>query len=209
MTAMLTDLSVEDFVQCLASADPAPGGGGASALAGALGASLAGMVAALTVGKPAYREAEEAIRRADEKMTEIRKEFLAAVSRDAAAFTPLAQAYALPRQAENRDQILETCLNRAAAVPMDIIRLSVRALTLAEIGASRGSLLAISDSAAAASLLRSAAEGGKINVLANTRLMKDREKAEEWDQEAQRLLALCEETNRRIQHIVQERLGLA
>ena len=78
-----TELKTTEFTQRLASADAVPGGGGASALAGALGAALGSMVANLTVNKKKYAEFREEIADLLEKCDALSKELLELVNLDA------------------------------------------------------------------------------------------------------------------------------
>ena len=79
----------EDFIEVLASKAAVPGGGGASALAGAIGIALGNMVGSLTVGKKTYADVEEEIIECKKQADEIAKEFLELMDKDAEAFEPL------------------------------------------------------------------------------------------------------------------------
>ena len=87
----------EDFIEVLASKAAVPGGGGASALAGAIGIALGNMVGSLTVGKKTYADVEEEIIECKKQADEIAKEFLELMDKDAEAFEPLSKAYGLPK----------------------------------------------------------------------------------------------------------------
>ncbi|MEG1650332.1 MAG: cyclodeaminase/cyclohydrolase family protein, partial [Oscillospiraceae bacterium] len=84
--------SCEGFVEVLASKSPVPGGGGASALVGAIGAALGNMVGSLTVGKKKYAEVEGEMLALKAKSDSLQQELLALVEKDAEVFAPLAQA---------------------------------------------------------------------------------------------------------------------
>lgn len=109
--------SCQGFLDALASKAPVPGGGGASALAGALGAALATMVGNYTVGKKKYAHVEEDVRRLMADAEEIRAQLLAQVDADAAAFEPLSRAYAIPKDDPSREAVMEQCLRDAAGRP--------------------------------------------------------------------------------------------
>ena len=85
----------EDFIEVLASKAAVPGGGGASALAGAIGIALGNMVGSLTVGKKTYADVEEEIIECKKQADEIAKEFLELMDKDAEAFEPLSKAYSV------------------------------------------------------------------------------------------------------------------
>ncbi len=95
-----TKSSCEEFVDVLASKAPVPGGGGASALVGAIGMALGNMVGSLTVGKKKYADVEADIIALKEKATALQGEFLRLVEEDAKAFEPLSKAYGMPRATE-------------------------------------------------------------------------------------------------------------
>lgn len=174
----LLNSSITEFTEQLASSAPTPGGGGASALAGALGAALGGMVGALTVGKPSYADVEDELRALTEQAQALRKKLLDCVERDAEAFAPLARAYRLPKDAAGRDEVMEDCLRGAAAVPLEIFDLCCEMIELHRAFAEKGSKLAISDAATGVVLCWGAMYGAAVNVKVNTRAMKDRSYAE-------------------------------
>ena len=175
---MLVDKSISEFNTALASASPVPGGGGVSALTAALGTGLGIMVGCLTVGKKKYADVEVELRVLMQECDEINSRLLTLIDGDAAAFEPLSQAYSLPKDAPGRDEIMEKCLRDAAAVPLEIVKLSCRAIELMDGFARMGSALAVSDAGCGAALCRAALEGAALNVFVNTRLMKDRDYAE-------------------------------
>ena len=92
----LVDYKVTEFMQLLASEAPAPGGGSAAALAGATGASLAAMVAALTLGKEKYREYEVQTVTLQHNGNKLQTRFLELIDADTAAFNDVSAAYKLP-----------------------------------------------------------------------------------------------------------------
>lgn len=170
----LLEGSVTDFTKCLASPAPVPGGGSASALAGALGVALGDMVGELTVGKEAYAGARDELRALMARAQELRVRLLACVERDASAFEQLSKAYRIPKDDPARDEAMETCLRGAAAVPLEILELCCEAIELQEAFAEKGGRLVISDAATGAALCWGAMYGAAVNVKVNTKLMKDR-----------------------------------
>ena len=174
MEKKLTQNSCAEFTELLASKAAVPGGGGASALAAALGAALGGMVGALTVGKEKYAAVEADIKELMAQADVLRQKLLDCVDRDAEAFAPLAKAYAIPKDDPTRDAVMEECLRRAAAVPMEILDLSCEMIGLHRQFADKGSDLAISDAATGVVLCWSAMYGAAVNVKVNTKSMKDR-----------------------------------
>lgn len=175
--------TLKDFTALLGSKSPAPGGGGASALAGALGAALGAMVGNLTIGKPKYAAVEEDVIALTERAKALSKKLVALVDEDAAAFEPLSKAYALPKDTPNREDIMEACLRKAADVPLEIFRCCCEAIELNEAFAEKGSVMAISDAATGAVLCWGAMYGAAVNVKVNTKLMKRRDYADEINRE--------------------------
>lgn len=181
MEHSFTDIPVSEFISLLSSSAPVPGGGGASALAAALGAALGSMVGELTVGKKKYAANEPRLRGLIAEAKEAQSRLLELADKDAKAFLPLSAAYKLPKDAPHRDETMEKCLADAAAVPMEILELSCRVIALQEEFAALGSRLAVSDAGTGAVFAWAAMYGAALNVLANTRLMSDRERASAID----------------------------
>lgn len=187
------EYSCSDFTAALASNAPVPGGGGASALAGALGTALGNMVGSLTVGKKKYIAVEEEIKMLMEKSRQLQGDLLQLVEADAAVFSVLAKAYGLPKETEEeqqeKDKVMEAALKDACAVPMEIMRTCGEAIQLAAEFADKGSLLAISDAGCSAAMLKGALESAALNVFINTKAMRDRSYADQQNAEANLLLA--------------------
>lgn len=179
--------SLEQFTDLLASSAPAPGGGGACALCGALAAALGSMVGQLTVGKARYAQNESALHALGERAEKLRIELLEMIDGDEAAFAPLSQAYALPKDTPGREETLERCLLSAAASPMRIAELCCEAVELCEGYAALGSRLVLSDAATGAALASGALRGAVINIKVNTALMRDRSAAAALDARADAL----------------------
>ena len=173
----MVNKSVNEFCEVLASKAAVPGGGGASALAGALGAALGNMVGELTVGKKKYAEVEPIVRELMTQIQALQKALLACIEKDAAAFEPLSRAYGIPKDDPTRAEVMESCLRTAAAPPMEIMELSAQTLDLLRGFADMGSKLAISDAATGAAMSRAALFGAAMNVRVNTAAMHDREYA--------------------------------
>ncbi|MBR1781425.1 MAG: cyclodeaminase/cyclohydrolase family protein [Oscillospiraceae bacterium] len=170
----MLETSVSGFTEQLASKAPVPGGGGASALVGAVGIALGDMVGELTVGKKKYADVEDEIKALMERAQALRGKLLACIDKDAEAFAPLSRAYGIPRDDPSRDEIMEACLRDAAAAPLEIFELCCEAIDLQKAFAEKGSRLVVSDAATGVALCRAALQGAAVNVKVNTKLMKDR-----------------------------------
>ena len=173
--------SVTAFTEQLASPAPVPGGGGASALVGAVGIALGDMVGELTVGKKKYADVEADLRALMARAQDLRIRLLACVEKDAVAFEPLSRAYGIPKDDPTRDTVMEKCLHDAASVPLEIFDLVCEAIEIERDFAEKGSKLVVSDAATGVSFCRAALFGAAVNVKVNTRLMKDRAYADGID----------------------------
>jgi len=182
------DRSCSDFVEVLASKAPVPGGGGASALVGAVGMALGSMVGSLTVGKKKYLDVEADILAIMEKSAALQAELLRLVDEDAVVFEPLSKAYGIPKDDPDRAKIMEDALKLACTVPMDIMRACAKAIDLEEEFANKGSTLAISDAGVGVVFCKAALQGASLNVFINTGSMTDKDHAAKIESEADALL---------------------
>ena len=180
--------SCRKFVEVLASSAPAPGGGGATALVGAIGTALGNMVGSLTVGKKKYADVEAEIIALKEKCDALQTELLDQVEADDKGFVPLAKAYGIPKDDPNRDAILEEATITACAVPMHIMELCCQALEYVAVFAAKGSRLAVSDAGCAAVCCKAGLQAASLNVFINTKSLKNRTVAEEMNAKANGML---------------------
>jgi formiminotetrahydrofolate cyclodeaminase len=182
-------MNLTQFYELLGSKAAVPGGGGASALAGAVGTALGAMVGNLTIGKKKYADVEPEMLALTEKAQALGHQLLALVDQDAVAFEPLSRAYAIPKEDPSRADTMEACLRRAADVPLDILRCCCQAIDLLTEFGQKGSVMAISDAATGVALCWGAAQGAAVNVKVNTKLMTRRDYADEINREVDTLLA--------------------
>ena len=180
----MIEKTVTAFTEELASPAPVPGGGGASALAGAIGISLGDMVGELTTGKKKYADVEEDIQALMKRAQALRVKLLGFVDGDAEAFAPLAKAYGIPKDDPTRDAVMESALQVACSVPMDILRTCADAIDIIGEFAAKGSRLAVSDAGCGAVCCKGALQAASLNVFINTKTLKNREIAEEMNAKA-------------------------
>ena len=173
--------SCTEFVTVLASNAPVPGGGGASALVGAIGTALGNMVGSLTVGKKKYAGVEEEIIALKAKCDQLQKDLLDQIALDAKGFEPLAKAYGIPKDDPNRDKVLEEATIVACQVPVKIMELCCEALDAIQVFAAKGSRLAVSDAGCGAVCVKAALQAASLNVFINTKTLQNRELAEEMN----------------------------
>ncbi len=160
-----------DFLDQLASATPAPGGGSAAAHTGAAGAALVAMVARLTIGKKKYESVKDQMWALIEQAETLRAELTAAVDEDAAAFEAVMAAFKLPKDTEEqqaaRNAAVQQATFAAAQVPLTVARRAVQVMDLALQAAQLGNLNAISDAGSGVALGRAALTGAGMNVRIN------------------------------------------
>jgi formiminotetrahydrofolate cyclodeaminase len=203
--------TIDSFLSQLESKAPVPGGGGASALCGALCVALTHMVAALTVGKPKYASVEAEMAEVLSKTEALKERLLSLMDEDAAAFEPLALAYRMPKETEEQKnekaRVMDAALKSAAQPPMRIMEVCAEAMTWIAVSAEKGSAIAVSDAGVAAALCRAALEGAAFNVFINTQIMADREYAETLNFRARQLLAQHGDEANEVVRKVTARLG--
>ena len=158
----------------------------AAALVAALGAALCSMVANYTVGKEKYAGVEEEVNAI--LAEDLRGKLLALVEADAAAFEPLSKAYAISKDDPARDGVMERCLRNAAAPPMELLRLSCRAIELHQALLDKGSVMVLSDVGTGVIFCWGALYGAWLNVKVNTKSMADRDYAQTMNAEADGLV---------------------
>ena len=172
---------MKEFLTALASKEPTPGGGGASALVAAVSCSLCSMVSNLTTGKKKYAQYQEKIDEYLVLLEEKNRILQADIEKDAKAFAPLAAAYSLDKSTPGYEDIMEKALLDAATAPKEILEDIYSLVPVIEDLAVMGSKLAISDVAVAAACLDAALKGCVLNVYINTKSMKNRDKADEMN----------------------------
>ena len=187
---MIKEMVTEEFLAELSSKKPTPGGGGAAALGGAAGVSLGQMVINLTLGKKKYADVEEEMKELLEQLETLKAEFLHLADEDARVFAPLAAAYGLPgttdEEKKRKAEVLEGHLLTASLVPLHVMEDAQKALVIMDILAEKGSRMAVSD--VGVQFIRTALTGAVMNVWINTKSMKDREKAEELNRQADEMM---------------------
>lgn len=184
----MTMESCRTFVEVLASNAPAPGGGGAAALVGAIGTALGNMVGSLTVGKKKYADVEAEIIALKGKCDELQKQLLDQVEADEVNFLPLAKAYGIPKDDPNRDKIMEEATIIACSTPMKIMELCCEAMDCIAVFAAKGSRLAVSDAGCGAVCCKAALQAASLNVFINTKTLKNRDVAEEMNRKTNLML---------------------
>ena len=179
MEDRLTELTVRDLVERLATRDPAPGGGSAAALAGAMGAALVRMVVELTTAPTDPAKAGNELSEIGAAAATWQSELLNLAELDANAYRAVVQARRLPRGTERethaRNVQVAAAIREATRAPLATIRAARAVLELAERLAPIGSRHAISDVGVAGMLATTSARGAALNVRINLPYLEDRE----------------------------------
>lgn len=170
-TSSLGDLPIRSLVERLASRDPVPGGGSASAIAGSMGAALVGMVVELTVGRPGSETHDAQLSELRAAAARRRAELLDLSERDADAYQAVVLARRLPRESDAerqaRRRAIDSAMRTAAEVPLATARAALTVLEDAAAVAPIGNVNAVSDAGVAALLAWTALRGAVLNVRIN------------------------------------------
>ena len=189
----LAELTTAGFTGLLASDAPAPGGGSAAALEGALGAALTAMVCSLTVGKKKYAEHEELARSVQAKANELRTRFVDVMDRDTEAFNVVSAAFGMPKATDEekaaRSAAIQEGLKGCTKTPFEMMELAAETLELTASVLGKSNDSAASDLGVSALSLRAAIQGAWLNVLINIGSLKDPALAEDYRAKGEALLA--------------------
>ena len=168
-------MEIERFLSHLASGTPTPGGGSASALSGALSASLIAMVAGLSY-KKGQAESRE-MRRIKRQALMIQKKLYRAIEEDARSFDAVMAAFRLPRDGEkqrlHRSRMIQKAYQKATLTPQKVCDLSLQLLKFSKFLLKNGNQNAFSDTGVAAYLASAALKGGMLNIRINLGSIRD------------------------------------
>ena len=192
----LADLPVNGFVEELASDSPAPGGGSAAALEGALGAALTAMVCTLTTvgkSKETYADYQEFVIETRAKASDLQARFVDVMDRDTEAFNVVSAAFGMPKATDEekaaRSAAIQKGLEGCTATPFEMMELATATLELADSMLGKFNTTAAGDLGVAALSLRSAIQGAWLNVLINIGSLKNKELAEDYRVKGEAMLA--------------------
>ena len=185
--------SVTEFTEALASKAAVPGGGGASALVGAVGIALGDMVGELTVGKKKYADVQDLAAEAQKKAGDLKARFIDVMDRDTEAFNAVSAVFAMPKSTDEekaaRAAAMQEALKGCTKTPFEMMELAVESLELTDSVLGKTNASAASDLGVSALSMKAAIQGAWLNVLINIGSFKDRELAEEYRARGEALLA--------------------
>ena len=199
---MYLEQTLQHYLDDLASVQPTPGGGSASALSGAMGAALASMVCRLTFGKAGYEEAQAESEDILEQTEQLRARFQQLLEEDIAAYGRLSASYKMPRETDEeraaRTAAIQKQLVEAALVPLEMVQCAAKlaqyCVRIAEIGNAN----VLSDIATATALATSAAEGASSMVNINLQAMKNAKLVNELGAQLKNALQLVRKGNQQV-----------
>lgn len=179
----VTTKSCREFVEMVGSSSPAPGGGGAAAVVGAIGVALGNMITNLTVDRMIkaenFGDDYQALVSVKNQFDALQTSLLDCVEADEIGFMPLAEAYKIPKDTPGRDETMEKAKVSACGVPLKIMEMCCEALDSLVIVSQKGSRIALSDAGCAAACCKAALQSASLNVYTNTKTMKNRLSADE------------------------------
>ena len=189
----LADLKVTEFIDLLASDAPAPGGGSAAALEGAIGAALTAMVCGLTKGKKKFAEFNDLAVEAEVKALALKDRFVDVMDRDTEAFNVVSAAFGMPKETDEekaaRSAAIQKGLEGCTATPFEMMEIAVETLELTDSILGKSNDSAASDLGVSALSLRAAIQGAWLNVLINIGSLKNKELAEDYRVKGEAMLA--------------------
>jgi formiminotetrahydrofolate cyclodeaminase len=208
---MTKDESIVKFLDDLASERPTPGGGGAAAVMGAIGAALVSMVANLTIGKKNYEAVEDDLKAVRAEAERVRAELTAAIEEDVVAFNSVMGAYGLPRATDEekaaRTAAIQAALKDATLAPLRAVKACFEVILLSEAAADKGNLNVISDAGVAVLAANAGLRSAALNVYINAKAIKDRAFAETQIAEVEALLAQAAEKTEAVYATVRGKIG--
>ncbi|MFN2115205.1 MAG: glutamate formimidoyltransferase [Anaerolineae bacterium] len=204
------DVLPRGYVSAVSSESPTPGGDSAAAVTASLGAALAGMVAALTIGQPKYADVESAMRDLRGRASGLQDALLELAAADSDAYEKFTAATGMPRgTAEENDarrEAIELAVRAAIESPLDVMRRGVDMLRLAKMASESGNLSAVGDSGVAGYLGSAAVQGASLSVESNVVGLRDLEEGDRYRREAEHLLREALELAADIDRTVRERM---
>jgi formiminotetrahydrofolate cyclodeaminase len=203
----LGKLNVKELVEKIAGPDPAPGGGSAAALAGALGAALCAMVARLTLGKEKHGEVWQEMEATRDSADALCSRLLELMDQDSEAYKQVLAAFRLRREDKAaRKEAIQAAMKQAASVPFETLRAVAGMVGLVQAGIDKGNPNCLTDAGVAAQLLHAAAVGAGYNVRINLQGIQDPAFRSQLGSETSELLNRIEAAIRKLEKTVESRL---
>ncbi|MBX9930736.1 MAG: cyclodeaminase/cyclohydrolase family protein [Methylobacterium sp.] len=208
---MASNETIQGFLDGLASSAPTPGGGGAAAISGAMGAALLSMVCNLTIGKKKYVEVEEELKGILVQSEALRAKLTGMIADDVEAFDAVMAAYGLPKETDEqktaRAAQIQEALKVATDVPLACCRACREVVDLAQPVADKGNLNVISDAGVAVLSAYAGLRSAALNVYVNAKGLDDRDFAKSRLDELETLLGDAGALNESIYDVVKTKVN--
>ena len=205
------DMTVRGFLDELASLSPAPGGGTASAVAGAMGVGLAAMVAGLTDTSQMSAEDASRVDEISHRWKELIWALLGCADDDTAAFKEVMKAFKLPKTTDEdkraRREAIQLALKGAVSAPRRTLQLAAEGMQMAAFMAESGNDNAASDAGVGALLLDTAMGGAIFNMQINLASIKDQDFVAQMKSEIDRFVKVRDELRQCAVRSVTRRIG--
>ncbi len=207
---MIKDKSIQVFLDELASKASTPGGGGAAAIMGAMGAALVSMVCNLTIGKKNYEDVEDECKDVLDKAENLRERLTDMIRADVEVFDQVMGAYGLPKETDEekaaRSEAIQDALRAATDVPLACAAACAEVIDLSKVAAEKGNLNVISDAGVAVMAANAALRSAALNVYINIGGIKDKAFAEEREAKLEKILKGSDEQTEEIYQLVKSKL---
>ncbi len=207
---MIKDQPIQQFLDELASKASTPGGGGAAAIMGAMGAALVSMVCNLTIGKAKYAEVEGDMKAVLDRAEDLRQRMTDMIRQDVEVFDRVMGAYGLPKDTDEqksaRSAAIQEALKAATDVPLACARAAAEGIALSREVAEKGNLNVISDAGVAVLAANAALRSAALNVYINAGSIKDKAFADSRLAELEALLETSDTDTNDIYAIVKDKL---
>ncbi len=207
---MIKDMSIQTFLDELASKASTPGGGGAAAVSGAMGAALISMVAHFTIGKKGYEDVDEQSKEILATAEVLRMKLTEAIADDVRVFNRVMASYGMPKETDEekaaRSAEIQEALKEATDVPLECAKLCYEVIKLSQPIAEVGNKNVISDAGVAVLAGYAGLRSAALNVYINIGGIKDKEFADDRQQKLEAMLSDMESLKEEIYNIVKDKL---
>jgi formiminotetrahydrofolate cyclodeaminase len=207
---MIKDMTIQTFLDELASKASTPGGGGGAAVTGAIGAALISMVANFTIGKKGYEDVQDEFTNILDQSEDLRSKLTDAIKDDVDVFNRVMAAYGMPKETEEEKHIrtegIQTALKAATDVPLECAKLCRQVINLCESAAEKGNTNVISDAGVALLAGYAGLRSAALNVYINIGGIKDKEFADDRREQLEALLDGVEVFKEDVYQLVKSKL---
>jgi methenyltetrahydrofolate cyclohydrolase len=208
---MITQTTLDEFLNSLAGAAPTPGGGSAAAVIGAMGAALISMVCNVTLGKKGLEAAAAQMLAVRSESERLRLRLTGMIAEDIAAFDGLMSAYRMPKANEadktQRSVAIQKSLIGATSTPLDCARACGEVIGISRRAAQHGYAGVISDAGVGVLAAQTALRSAALNVRINAPMLEDRSFAAAAVDELEKLLEFGGRESEAVFELVRARLG--